>query len=203
MEPGARMEPDDATPAPDALPVARVPETPPPAVETEPKAPEPAPVASTAAFDATVGYWRKIDAECPNEEPLMDIMDMNVVFRQAAGLLNYLRVERPTPDSWGVASSAGVGREVGEKIARRVRVPGARGGGVALMLVREFDVALGLSLLWGQVDAEIERNDGLETFGGGECVVFGRRGALQSKRARHGVSHRLDLHGRERQRVIV
>ena len=85
-----------------------VPETPPPAVETEPKAPEPAPVASTAAFDATVGYWRKIDAECPNEEPLMDIMDMNVVFRQAAGLLNYLRVERPTPDSWGVASSAGI-----------------------------------------------------------------------------------------------
>ena len=71
------------------------------------------------------------------------------------------------------------------------------------MLVREFDVALGLSLLWGQVDAEIERNDGLETFGGGECVVFGRGGALQSKRARHGVSHRLDLHGRERQRVIV
>ena len=38
----------------------------------------------------------------------MDIMDMNVVFRQAAGLLNYLRVERPTPDSWGVASSAGI-----------------------------------------------------------------------------------------------
>ena len=38
----------------------------------------------------------------------MDIMDMNVVFRQAAGLLNYLGVERPTPDSWGVASSAGI-----------------------------------------------------------------------------------------------
>lgn len=77
-----------------------------PTVESEPKAPEP--ITSTAAFDATVGYWRKIDAECPNEEPLMDIMDMNIVFRQAAGLLNYLRIERPTPSSWGVASSAGI-----------------------------------------------------------------------------------------------
>ena len=70
------------------------------------------------------------------------------------------------------------------------------------MLVREFDVALGLSLLWGQVDAEIERNDGLETFGGGELLVLGAGGALQSS-AGHGVSHRLDLHRRERQRAIV
>ena len=63
---------------------------------------------STEAFDKTVGYWRKISAECPDEEPLMDIMDMNVVFRQAAGLLNYLRVSRPTPTSWSVASNAGI-----------------------------------------------------------------------------------------------
>ena len=78
---------------------------------------EPAPAAepaatkkstSTKAFDATVGYWRKINDQCPDEEPLMDIMDMNVVFRQAAGLLNYLRISRPTPTSWSVAANAGI-----------------------------------------------------------------------------------------------
>jgi hypothetical protein len=71
-----------------------------------------APVASaptsTEAFDKTVGYWRKITAECPDEEPLMDIMDMNIVFRQAAVLLNYLRVSRPTPTSWSIATNAGI-----------------------------------------------------------------------------------------------
>lgn len=55
-----------------------------------------------------MGYWRKIAAECPDEEPLMDIMDMNIVFRQAAALLNYLRIEQPTSTTWSVASNAGV-----------------------------------------------------------------------------------------------
>ena len=83
---------------------------PPVPVPVEPVAATPAAStpASTEAFDKTVGYWRKISAECPDEEPLMDIMDMNVVFRQAAGLLNYLRVSRPTPTSWCVASNAGI-----------------------------------------------------------------------------------------------
>ena len=75
--------------------------------ETKPeKSPEKS--SSTAPFAATVGYWRKIAAECPDEEPLMDIMDMNIVFRQAAALLNYLRIEQPTSTTWSVASNAGV-----------------------------------------------------------------------------------------------
>lgn len=32
-------------------------------------------------FDKIVGYWCKIFVECFDEEFLMDIMDMNVVFR--------------------------------------------------------------------------------------------------------------------------
>ena len=74
--------------------------------ETKPASPEKS--SSTAPFAATVGYWRKIAAECPDEEPLMDIMDMNIVFRQAAALLNYLRIEQPTSTTWSVASNAGV-----------------------------------------------------------------------------------------------
>jgi len=74
--------------------------------ETKPASPEKS--SSTAPFAATVGYWRKINAECPDEEPLMDIMDMNIVFRQAAVLLNYLRIEQPTSTTWSVASNAGI-----------------------------------------------------------------------------------------------
>lgn len=72
---------------------------------------------STKAFDDTVGYWRKINDQCPDEEPLMDIMDMNVVFRQAAGLLNYLRISTD-PDvvvrrrqRWNHPNSRGVPHE--------------------------------------------------------------------------------------------
>jgi len=65
-------------------------------------------LASTAALDATVGYWRKISDRCPDEDELMDVMEMNLVFRQAAGLLNYLTIDRPTPTSWRVATNAGI-----------------------------------------------------------------------------------------------
>ena len=92
------------------------PTTPEPAAEHAPSKPS-----STKAFDATVGYWRKINDKCPDEEPLMDIMDMNIVFRQAAGLLNYLRISRPTATTWSVAANAGI-----IQIAEEYPIDGAR-----------------------------------------------------------------------------
>ena len=80
-----------------------------PVVEaTTPSTPPAASVPTPSPFDSTVGYWRKIAAKCPNEDDLMDLMDMNIVFRQAAGLLNYLTIDRPSPESWRVATNAGI-----------------------------------------------------------------------------------------------
>ena len=75
---------------------------------TTPSTPPAASVPTPSPFDSTVGYWRKIAAKCPNEDDLMDLMDMNIVFRQAAGLLNYLTIDRPSPESWRVATNAGI-----------------------------------------------------------------------------------------------
>ncbi|OUS43063.1 hypothetical protein BE221DRAFT_81642 [Ostreococcus tauri] len=46
---------------------------------------------------------------------------MNIVFRQAAGLLNYLRISRPTATTWSVAANAGI-----IQIAEEYPIDGAR-----------------------------------------------------------------------------
>ena len=107
----------------------------------------------TSPFDSTVGYWRKIPAKCPDEDDLMDLMDMNIVFRQAAGLLNYLTIDRPSPESWRVATNAGI-IQISEvypingsraSASRRDLRPGEQSGAV---VVDASASAVALSIAW-------------------------------------------------------
>jgi hypothetical protein len=147
------QDPYAATPPPVATSAeALVEETSAPAVEeSAPSSPPTSPM--TSPFDSTVGYWRKIPAKCPDEDDLMDLMDMNIVFRQAAGLLNYLTIDRPSPESWRVATNAGI-IQISEvypingsraSASRRDLRPGEQSGAV---VVDASASAVALSIAW-------------------------------------------------------
>ena len=87
------------------------PPSPPPAPPPAP--PAAAPVAAAAVAPPTdpwatsvamAGRWRRVAG--PDESGLMEAMEMNWVFRQAAALLNELNITS-TSEGWSVASSAG------------------------------------------------------------------------------------------------
>ena len=115
--------------------------------------PHPAPVEDSWEVAAKmVGRWQKVPSQCADEGPLMEVMEMNWVFRQAAALLNEVQIDRDASgSSWTIASAASIISLAETYPVSGAKVPQSRRdmhGGQALGSIEAVPGGVRLTLTW-------------------------------------------------------